>query len=118
MSRRSTQNEFEPTPTPVAESSERMRAVARHEAMSVALEHEKECAASGPVCKVWEAIDALRDADKKRGDEMGAIREELAESRGAAKQQARNLAIIVAVFGAVNVLVGAFGLISKLWGHG
>jgi len=106
------------TPTPVNENGERMRAVARHEAMSVALEHEKECQNSGPVCKVWEAIDELRNADKNLGDAMGTIREEQAEARGAAKQQTRNLAIIVAVFGAVNVIVAAVGLLLKLRGHG
>jgi hypothetical protein len=118
MSRHDTRNESDSTPTTALESSERMRALARHEAMSVALEHERECAATGHACKVWAAIDSLRGDDKKRGEEMGPIREEQAEARGVAKQQARNLTIIVAIFGAVNVAVALVGLLLKLRGHG
>jgi hypothetical protein len=102
---------------PSADSAEKLRAIARHEAISVSLEHEKECQNAGPVCKVWEAIDVLREADKKLGAEMGTIREEQAEARGAQKQQARNLAIVVAVFGAVNVIVALAGLLLKLRGQ-
>lgn len=66
---------------------------------------------SGPVCKVRLKL-------KELGDRMTKVETEMAEGRGAAKQQAKNLTIMVAVFGAVNVLVALAGLLLKLRGQG
>jgi hypothetical protein len=68
--------------------------------------------------RIEERIKTMENIQSVHGQAIGTIREEHAEARGAAKQQTRNLAIIVATFGVVNVLVAVVGLLLKLRGHG
>ena len=72
----------------------------------------------GRADRIEERIGKMERIQVTHGESIGTIREEHAEARGAAKQQTRNLAIIVAAFGVVNVIVAVVGLLLKMRGHG
>jgi hypothetical protein len=91
-------DEREPTPVGgTSISTEGIRALARDEAEAVGNEMQQECIKSGPICNVWKEIGSMR-AD------IGVLKTEAAESRGAMKAQARNVTIVVAIIGALGLL--------------
>jgi len=84
-----------------------MRDIARAEALAVSAQSRNECVNSGPICKVWEAIDEMRGI-------VNSIQMKFAESDGARKQQARNMTIIVSVASALSTAASVVGLLWKV----
>lgn len=106
----------ERTPGPLADSSERMRAIARDEAGAAARmaasEHENQCAQTGHVCGLWKAVEDIRREQKAMEINQEGARGEL---RGAMRAQTRTLALIV---GGATVLGVAAQIVVMLLRHG
>ena len=84
------------------ESAENLRQVVADWAAA----HENDCVRQGPIAEVWRAIHELREDGKVMSTEM-------AENRGAAKSQARNITLIVSIASAVGVLANVVSLILR-----
>jgi hypothetical protein len=93
------------------DSTEHMRSIARDEAEAACERWENQAQKDGALHGIWRAIDEGR-AERK------IMSTELAETRGAAKAQARNVTIVVALIGAASVAAQIFGLFYRVRGGG